>query len=323
MFDPYDDELSPYRIDAVLAIQSHSPPPPLHKREIRQDEMDCSLSLLELCLRNPPLPGSDGHSFVNIHLIKGLQTGIHKRSQVFVVRCVDTSLSSGLPTDQNMIAKFYDPLYHDSDDGNTFKEADYDYSHECASYMRLSDLQGSVIPRFFGSYTFTTQIDGHSRLVRLILIEQVNGLPMSPLDPKEFSTEERQTILKQIIDGESALFAKDVCHRDLCPRNIVIERSGPGRVRAIIIDLGSSVIGRSRNPLDSAQESRWFPGVPISPLLRWNIYYGYPDDFEDWVDWSWQEWLEFQYKETEPAITDEQRQRWPVHDWMLEFASRR
>lgn len=142
---------------------------------------------------------------------------------------------------------------------------------------------------------------------------------MSRLEARRFSTEERQEIMKQIIEAESALYAKDVLHEDLRPRNILIERSGLGRVRVVIIDFGKSVIGRSRNPSNSEEESQWFPGVPISPLLRWNIYYGYPNSFEDWIDWSWQEWLEFQYKETESAITDKQRQMWPVYDWMLEI----
>lgn len=242
-------------------------------------------------------------------------------SQVFIVRCMNTHHSLGLPTDQDMIAKFYDPLYHDRDDANPFRAADYDYSHECASYKRLSELQGSVLPRFFGSYTFRTKIGGHTRQIRLILLERVNGLPMSRLESKIFSTEERQAIMRQIIDGESALYAKDVRHEDLCPRNVLIERSELGRVRTVIIDLGKSVIGRSRNPSNSAEESQWFPGVSISPLLRWNIYYGYPNSFGDWIDWPWQKWLEVQYKETESTITDEQRQRWPVYDWMLEITS--
>ncbi|RAK93549.1 hypothetical protein BO79DRAFT_213166 [Aspergillus costaricaensis CBS 115574] len=130
-----------------------------------------------------------------------------------------------------MVAKFYDPLYHDHDDGNPFRAADYDYSHECASYKRLSELGGSVLPRFIGSYTFKTKIGGSPRQIRLILIERVNGLPMSRLEPNIFSTEKH------------------------------------------------------------------------------------------WIDWPWQKWLEVQYKETESAITDEQRQRWPVYDWMLEITS--
>ncbi|PWY81454.1 hypothetical protein BO83DRAFT_405929 [Aspergillus eucalypticola CBS 122712] len=295
----YDNEPSPYRISAVLVIQSHAPPP-LHRNEIfMQDKLDRSLSPLELCLQNPPLPGSDGLSFVNIQLTEELQTGFHTRSQAFFVRCVDKFHPSGLLTDHDMIAKFYDPLYHDRDDGSPFRAADYDYSHECASYKRLSELQGTVLPRFFGSYTFATKIDGHSRQIRF------------DLKPKIFSTEERQNIMKQIFHGESALYAKDARHENLCPCNILIKQSKLGRVRAVIIDLGKSVIGRSRNPSNSAEVSEWFLGVPISPLLRWNIYYGNPNSFEDWIDWPWRKWLEVQYKETESTITDEQRQRWP------------
>ncbi|GAB1191418.1 hypothetical protein APSETT444_000590 [Aspergillus pseudonomiae] len=216
-----------------------------------------------------------------------------------------------------MVAKIYDPFYHDFDE-DSFLGADYDYTHECAAYTHLSDLQGSVIPRFFGSYNLKTRIGKHFRLVRLILVERINGLSMDRLDPENFSKEECQDIMKQIVDGESSLYTKNVCHEDLRPQNVVVRRSDSQTLRIVIIDLGKSVIGRSRNPSNSRDESRYLPGVAISPLLRWNVHYDRHAYFRKWIDWPWQEWLEVQYKEDEVTITKEQRELWQIYDWMLE-----
>ncbi|KAB8255790.1 hypothetical protein BDV32DRAFT_161606 [Aspergillus pseudonomiae] len=206
------------------------------------------------------------------------------------------SSNSCPPTDQDMVAKIYDPFYHDFDE-DSFLGADYDYTHECAAYTHLSDLQGSVIPRFFGSYTLKNK---------------------DRLDPENFSKEERQDIMKQIVDGESSLYTKNVCHEDLRPQNVVVRRSDSQTLRIVIIDLGKSVIGRSRNPSNSRDESRYLPGVAISPLLRWNVHYDRHAYFRKWIDWPWQEWLEVQYKEDEVTITKEQRELWQIYDWMLE-----
>ncbi|OOF98203.1 hypothetical protein ASPCADRAFT_395012 [Aspergillus carbonarius ITEM 5010] len=262
-----------------------------------------SLSPTELCLQNPPLPGSDGSDFISIKLIQELQVGDDKRSQIFVVRYVDSSISSPTPIDQDMVAKFYDPLYHDFDE-DPFFGTDYDYTHECAAYIRLMDLPGAVIPRFFGSYTLRIKIGERFRLVRLIFL--IDGV------------DERREIMRQMIDGESSLYAKGVRHRDLRPQNVVIKRNDSGRLHIVIIDLGKSVIGRSRNPSDSRDENRYFPGVTISPLLRWNVHYRHQDAFREWIDWPWQAWLEVQYRDTEDIITSEQRERWKIYDWMLD-----
>ncbi|RMZ38481.1 hypothetical protein CA14_007780 [Aspergillus flavus] len=195
-----------------------------------------------------------------------------------------------------MVAKIYDPLYHDFsfNDEDPFLGVDYDYTHECAAYMHLSNLQGSVIPRFFGSYTLTIDLGENSRHVRLILIEHIDGLSMDRLNPEMFPREERQEIMKQIINGESSLYTKYVLHEDLCPRNIIIQRN--------------TTLG----------ERQYLPGVAISPLLRWNVVYRRQAYFHDWIDWPWQAWLEAQYKDTEATITAEQREIWAIEDRMLE-----
>ncbi|KAE8153641.1 hypothetical protein BDV25DRAFT_168625 [Aspergillus avenaceus] len=314
----------PYIVKETLEIQSHIPEPPISKREfLRQcasKKQDESRSPAQLCFQNPPLPGSDSGNFVSIKIIQALHVGYEKRSQILRVRREDSSNLRCPPTNQDIIAKIYDPLYHDYDisDDDPFRGADYDYTHECAAYTHLSDLQGTVIPKFFGSYTLKLRFGDSFRLVRLVLLDWINGPSMNQLKPTDFSRQERQEIMKQIVDAESSLYTKNVSHEDLRPQNVVLDRSSSKGLRVVIIDLGKSVIGRSRNPSDSQLENRYLPGVAISPLLRWNVVFRRHGHFQDWIDWPWQSWLEEQYKDTEATITEEQRAVWKIYDWMLE-----
>ncbi|RAL04005.1 uncharacterized protein BO80DRAFT_400140 [Aspergillus ibericus CBS 121593] len=318
--EPYHYKSFPYCMNHTMTVQSHNPPPPLPKSELHRRTLptyDVELpSPTELCLQNPPLSGSDGSDFISIKLLGTLQVGEHKRSQIYIVRCVDSSTSSGPPRDQDLVAKFYDPWFQDLRDDDHFSGADCDYTHECAAYLRLSDLQGTVLPKFFGSYTLRIQVGEQCRLVRLILLEHIDGPSMDKLQPETFTTEERQEIVQQIVDGECAIYDNMVRHEDMHPRNMVLTRSGSGRLRVVVIDLGKSTLGRSRNPAIPELEKEYFPGVAISPLLRWNIHYRYPDQYAEWIDWPWQPWLEAQYKHTEDTITDAQREKWPVYDWL-------
>ncbi|KAL3261939.1 hypothetical protein ABHI18_003301 [Aspergillus niger] len=314
----------PYFIHATLTIQSHTPPPPLDKsvfsreeNRLPRDKYDQLPSLAEIWPNYPPLPGTDGSRFLNIQLTEAIQTGQGKRSQVYAVRCTDSNDPLGLPTNHTIVAKFYDPTYYEIEylSDNPFVEAGYEYSHESAIYTRCSEIQGTSIPRFFGSYTLRITRPGEqtTRLVRLILIEYINGMPMSQLIPGTFTRQQRQSILRQIVDAESALYAKDILLRDFHQRNIVIEpnevKEGGG-VRAVIIDQGLSTIGRTWRPWDKEYEDQWFPGVYISPLLRWRVSYGRHEKFEDWIDWQWQDWLEMEWKDTEAVITEAQRLLW-------------
>lgn len=141
-------------------------------------------------------------------------------------------------------------------------------------------------------------------MVRLILLERIYGVPMREIEHRTLSREERQEFLKQIIDVECPLYTRNLVHRNFRPRNIMVIKDGDQTAaRIILLDFGQVEFGRSRNPDDRQQERRRLPGSPISPLLRWNIYYCRPDNFWHWIDWNWQPWLEKEYKETEATIT--------------------
>jgi serine/threonine protein kinase len=226
---------------------------------------------LDRCLRHPPLGGSDGIITVDLEIVGAVRVGDNQSAQLVSVRVKrsDTCINS-LPSDTNIVAKIYDPLYfdHEQDDADPFLCVGRDYSNEAAVYTALAQLQGTVIPKYFGSYTLNWPVNGASdtRSVRLILIEQVPGTSMQQLDPRDFSQPVRQRIMKEVIDAETLLYTHDIIHGDRHPRNIlVLTPLTASRIR--IIDFGKSKLGRTPYP---GEKQRYLPGVPISPLLRWN-----------------------------------------------------
>ncbi|KAL9098240.1 MAG: hypothetical protein Q9163_006066 [Psora crenata] len=308
----------PYLIGQQLLIRSHHPPPPTNRqyslRTLKYRER-VSVHPLERCLLNPPLPGSDGRQIVHIKITGSIRLGDKHHAQLAAVEVLkDTPVNHSLPKNLSLVAKFYDPLYfdHNEDDGDPVISVNRDYLHETATYKALSTLQGTVIPKYYGSYSLELPVNAHKkRLVRLILIEFIPGTSMRELEPASFSQLERQMIMKAVVDAESLIYTYNVRHGDLEPRNVLI----PGKVvpshprTAVIIDFGKSDIGRSYNPADPTIEQQFFPGVPITPLLRWcgGVAETY---FPFWVDWDWQPWLEDQYESTRASITDEMRSIW-------------
>jgi hypothetical protein len=62
-----------------------------------------------------------------------------------------------------------------------------------------------------------------------------------------------------------------------------------------------------------------FMGIHVPPLLRWHDAWWSvrQENFEAWIDWDWQSWLEKRYKHTQGDITDEMRSEW-MDDEILE-----
>lgn len=255
-------------------------------------------------------------------------------AQLFRVQVISsTSVSLACSSLPAVIAKIYDPLYFDHEDGvDPFRCVDRAYTHEFAIYARLADLQGNSIPRFYGSFSLSlpgrdddddddNTDNGNIREVRLILTEWIPGTTMQDLDPSRFSQVERQRIMKAMVDAETAIYNHDIVHRDFHPRNIMVPPAVPGSEEArettspalahqeanqvrpiVIVDFGKASTSRSPFP---EWEDRFLPGVPISPLLRW---------VRPWksrcVDWNWREWIRELYEGDRSSITPYMWERW-------------
>lgn len=107
---------------------------------------------VERCLRHPPLSGSDGSSSIDLEIDAPLRVGDEHNSQVVLVRILKSDPRlDGLTKDTRLVAKIYDPLYFFDDDSyvNLFLCVDKHFTHEVSAYAALSDLQGSMIPKYY------------------------------------------------------------------------------------------------------------------------------------------------------------------------------
>ncbi|KAK9235011.1 hypothetical protein V1525DRAFT_411229 [Lipomyces kononenkoae] len=206
----------PYYPGQQFTVVSHDPPEPTtyitRERESKHP--------LERCILHPPLPGSIGATTVYLRIVESVRLGDNYNAQVAKVQveCVIPHESSSPPQ------KFYDPLYfdHEQDDVDPFLCVDRHYSHEVAAYNALSDLHGSTIPRYFGSYSLELPAEATVRSVRLILMEFISGTSMLQLNPSDFSQLQSQVIMKAIVDAESLVYTHNLRHRDIHPRNILV-----------------------------------------------------------------------------------------------------
>ncbi|KAK2735608.1 hypothetical protein FQN55_002192 [Onygenales sp. PD_40] len=252
----------------------------------------------------------------NLEIIDAIRAGDNHSAQLVTVLVKQVSPQNTLPTDTKLPAKIYDPLYydHEQDDADPFLCVDRDYSQETAVYRSLPNLYGTIIPRYFGSFTLKLPVDSKTtRSVRLILMEIVPGTSMQQLKPTDFSQLQRQAIMKAVIDAETLLYTYNISHGDRHPRNTLVVNAAEAsnRRRVVIIDFGRSSIGRT--PF-LEEEERYLPGVEISPLLRWNEAWGFWHAFDEWIDWDWQAWLEDNYAGTRDSITDHMRSNaWNRH----------
>jgi serine/threonine protein kinase len=209
---------------------------------------------LDRCLLHPPAPGATGDSTIQLKIVDLVRAGDRHCAQLVTVQMDHVPPTKGLPIHENLLAKFYDPLYfnHEQDDVDPFLFTNQDYSIETAIYNKVPFLQGTIIPRFYGLFTLELPVPEKSttRPVRLILMERVPGKSMDQLRPKDYSQSERQDIMKVIIDAESLLYTHGVWHKDVHPRNVMLVIDGSSvetpRPRVVIIDFGKAWINRSQ-----------------------------------------------------------------------------
>ncbi|KAK9235325.1 hypothetical protein V1525DRAFT_421429 [Lipomyces kononenkoae] len=279
-----------------------------------------SIHPLERCLIHPPTSGITGHNSILVKVVEPVRTGDRHNAQVVTIRTeyVPTELTHAIPTDSYFVAKIYDPLYfdHEQDDVDAFLSTDQEYSREAAAYRKLSFMQGTIIPKFYGTFTLELPVanKGISRSVRLIILEAIPGKPMTQLVPMDYSQVERQGIIKALIEAESLLYTNDVWHRDIHPRNVLVSGNVGENCsrRVIIVDFGKAWVGRAHPLLAPEAAKKYLPGIPISPVLCWSkAWWPYLQvSFAEWIDWDWEPWLEHHFGSTSAPITKDMEEIW-------------
>lgn len=233
----------------------------------------------------------------------------------------------GLANGKRLVAKIYDPLYFFDDNGyfDPFLCVESRYVNESATYLRLSDLQGTWIPEYYGSFSLQFAVQGTStkRCVRLILIGFIPGHSMREMEPKSLSQYDRQGIMKRLIDFDTMLYSRNIVYVDKHPRIIILttpELRQPKHRRIVFIDFGCVRFRRNcAYPPDAEIESKMFAGTCVSPLLRWHktVPGSFMADFFEWIDWDWQPWLETECASTAGWIFDEMRDKF-LPKWLIQ-----
>jgi serine/threonine protein kinase len=285
----------PYTVGQTFTVRRHIPPAPFmspypNRRPPFPDNLQ-KLTQLEYCLSWHPLEGStcDDVTF-SFTITKEVRVCDGRGAQVVVVN-------------GDLVAKIYDPLFYPPYENSSTRDdvmmvADYDYTREAAAYNELrGPLEGTIIPRYHGSWTCDITVDTPSgprkRPVRLILMEFIGGVCMQDLDPNDLTEEERSNIMVKAIAAENAIAFHGVQHKDFAPRNVLCSGDlGSPDLRVTIIDFNVSVVPRlvyCQPPNDSHQ-------LPVSPIKRWRRWR--PQFGEEWLPptreefnkWLWKHW---------------------------------
>ncbi|EER37887.1 conserved hypothetical protein [Histoplasma capsulatum H143] len=318
LMDPPSTDLPkppvPYVEGWVFSVQSHIPPPPTPVtkdccRNFQAGRVERRQLLpVERCLRHPPLPGNMEPRTIDLKVLDLLQVGDACNAQVFTVQILEVRPDPQyFQSNRKLVAKIYDPLYFSDEEGflNPFHCVDKHYTHEAHAYNVLSKSHGGRVPRFYGSYSLNIPVDrSEMRTVRLILMEYIPGISMQQANPEKFSRLARQEIMKSVINFESQLYEQDILLTDLHPRNVIMmeKSSFDPRQDLLFLDFAGALFGRRRDDPVTI-ESNLFLGRYISPLLRWNKTMAM--QFNDWIDWDWQPWIEAEYAHTAATITPE------------------
>jgi hypothetical protein len=337
---------SPYQPGNKLEIHAHTPPQPYGPDYKNKDPVRTPIrglahgagnkvDHLAFVISNPPLDRVDRVSVDTAvtantkasrpQVLTIVQKISHKPKEEgggpVVVRCYLNADES-----THYVAKVYDgfeyALAEPGEDGrDCMYRADMHYSREAAAYESIpTRFQGSIVPRYFGSWTFPlpTGVPGRHRWVRMVLIEYIRGECMldmilrargatrsnpepdrhqeepTPLDygllPSE---EERLNILARIAEAETYIWwYGDVRHSDVAPRNVIISRSGLSNAvsRVTLIDFNAAyVYQRCEAGRQRAAETGHGKGLPISPIERYWIgsQFAYGGRYSEWIPESW------------------------------------
>ncbi|PYI05941.1 hypothetical protein BO78DRAFT_139100 [Aspergillus sclerotiicarbonarius CBS 121057] len=318
----------PYVEGYEFSVIEHFPPEPLITSFIlTPDEATKreNIDVLTRCLTRNPIPGRRGSRCLRLKIREAIRVGDEKTSQIVLVDVISGQLSS-----TRVVAKLYDPLYygHSNDDVDPFIWVDVEYTRESAAYRYLHGhgQKCGSIPDYYGSYSMDIRHSDHQvRTVRLILLEHISGHPLTTLHPSDFPDSFWKAVMKQIVDVESQLYQINLRHGDTHPRNVMIQgdKIDPSEPHVKFIDFGHASVGRSPNPQNSDQETRFLPGVYISPLLRWFQSRGREPvcHFEEWINWNWNEWLLGAYRSDKESITPEMIRKWLPASMRQQFQS--
>ncbi|KAJ8100230.1 hypothetical protein POJ06DRAFT_237766 [Lipomyces tetrasporus] len=193
----------------------------------------------------------NGNTSVMVRIRKHLRARSSRHSQIVLVDVEKSSVAS-CPISNQVVAKFFDPLFVSDDELPRDAPVEYKqlvafrcYENEAAAYSSLSSLQGTVVPIFYGNYVchFLHRPTESDQIAKVILMEHIDGWPLSWYSPGELTESQAQWIMRQMEDIVRQVHSQGVIHRDLVLRNFLLANLR----RLVLVDFEDSEILNGEN----------------------------------------------------------------------------
>ena len=299
----------PYTVGTVLEAQVHHPSePPDEMGRLSRELVDKTyhVSPLQLCLDNQPMTGSLDAGKLTFRITGTIVSEDLRRTQLANVEILKTREELTLHG-HRLLAKFFDPLYADWEwlECDEFYAAESHYAREVQAYHHLKHLQGSIIPRFYGSYNVRVPVTDHPtfRAVRMILIESIPAKSLIEEDADSYTVAQRQEIMAAVIRSESAVRLTGLRHGDIHPRNFLLrwpEHSTP--LKVLMIDFDRSTFWKRNVEMGTfgRDDPRRHNTAYMVKGCWADEFYSciVQESFREWVeDWDFYTWLDHAFKE--------------------------
>ncbi|KAK9234638.1 hypothetical protein V1525DRAFT_412469, partial [Lipomyces kononenkoae] len=152
------------------------------------------------------LRATEGDATVVIRIKKHLRVRKSRHSQIVLVE-IERATGATCTVKKQLVAKFFDPLFvpvdelPDDDAPEELRQAVTNHfsAQETAAYLSLSSIQGTVVPVFYGEFAchFAERPSKSDQTVKVILIEYIDGWPLSWYSPGELTESQAQWIVVQ------------------------------------------------------------------------------------------------------------------------------
>ncbi|KAJ8096658.1 hypothetical protein POJ06DRAFT_241310 [Lipomyces tetrasporus] len=191
-----------------------------------------------------------GHIVIRIK--KHIRVRKSRHSQIVLVE-IERATGATCPVKQQVVAKFFDPLFvpvdelPDDDSPEELKQVVTNHysAQEAAAYSSLSSIQGSVVPIFYGEFAchFADRPAESDRSVKVILIEYIDGWPLSWYSPGELTESQAHWIALQTEAIVHQIHSHRVVHGDLGLRNFLLTKQR----RMVLVDFEESQVLNGKN----------------------------------------------------------------------------
>ncbi|CAN6645241.1 hypothetical protein TRVA0_021S00342 [Trichomonascus vanleenenianus] len=299
----YDPTWFPLKLHQEITLRSHTPPNLMESYKrlrhiFHRGRVDLNdLPMLDTVLEVPPLPGQEGEDEIKIKLLEEIVPPEEDCQRLFMAEITSAHVPQmdGDSNGMKVVAELFDPLTIVGNDASV--QSDLTYISTATCYKLLKDLQGKLIPKYYGSYTMKVPVKDHpnhpDRDVRVILREYIEGTVLNNIDPKSFNREERQRLMEKIIEIEQEFDDRGVGIRwNYRPRSVILVNKI--NMQMVVWSLGLAKFGPDLQQ-PTYQEKDYIPGKLASPLLKWSKVELRASEFDAFVDWDWIEWLKKKY----------------------------